>query len=136
MKEDLSILYVEDNAMSRTVMNTILQRRMKIAHVTLFEDSTDFMARVAQISPRPDIIFLDIHVEPLDGFAMLAHLRGSPTFANVKILAMTASVMNDEVERLRTAGFDGCIAKPLDKDAFPQQVDRILRGEAIWSVMY
>jgi CheY-like chemotaxis protein len=136
MKKDLSILYVEDDAMSRMVMEMLLKGRMQLEHVTIFEDSSDFMNKAAAIVPPPDVIFLDIHMQPLDGFEMLALLRASTTFDVTPIVAMTASVMNEEVVKLQTSGFDGCIAKPIDKNSFPQLLDRILQGEKVWSILY
>ncbi|HRF97391.1 MAG TPA: hypothetical protein PLZ51_19415, partial [Aggregatilineales bacterium] len=60
------ILYVEDEARNRRVMHMMLVASMKLPHVTIFEDSTDFLARAKALDPVPNVIFLDIHVEPLD----------------------------------------------------------------------
>jgi CheY-like chemotaxis protein len=136
MKKDLSILYVEDDPMSRMVMQMLLKGRMQLEHVTIFEDSSDFMNKAAAIVPPPDVIFLDIHMQPLDGFEMLKLLRTTATFDNTPVVAMTASVMNEEVAKLQASGFDGCIAKPIDKNSFPQLLDRILQGEKVWSILY
>jgi CheY-like chemotaxis protein len=136
MKKDLSILYVEDDPMSRMVMQMLLKGRMQLEHVTIFEDSSNFMNKAAAIVPPPDVIFLDIHMQPLDGFEMLKLLRTTATFDNTPVVAMTASVMNEEVAKLQTSGFDGCIAKPIDKNSFPQLLDRILQGEKVWSILY
>jgi CheY-like chemotaxis protein len=50
------------------------------------------------------------------------------------VVALTASVMNEEVERLKKAGFNGVLAKPIDQQAFPGVITRILNGEHIWNV--
>jgi len=44
-------------------------------------------------------------------------------------------VMNEEVIKLRTSGFNGVIAKPIDQDLFPQMMQRVLNGEEIWRVV-
>jgi CheY-like chemotaxis protein len=134
MNQNLSILYVEDDAMSRKVMQMLLRGSMKLEHVTIFEDSSDFMAKALAITPKPDVIFLDIHMMPIDGFEMLRLLRESDSFRSSRIVAMTASVMNEEVARLQTAGFDGCIAKPIDKNRFPILLEDILQGNKIWNI--
>src|SRR5262249_16595359 len=107
---------------------------MEIAELVIFEDSTDFLARVQAMNPKPDLIFLDIHVKPYSGFQMLEMVRQIPSLKNVPVVAMTASVMNEEIQQLRVSGFNGCLAKPIDMDTFPDSVKRILHGEAIWRI--
>jgi CheY-like chemotaxis protein len=134
MNPDLSVLYVEDEARSRKVMQMIAQE-MGLATVTIFEDSTDFLSRLQALPKQPDVIFLDIHMKPYTGFEMLQMLRKLPQYDRTPIVAMTASVMNEEVIQLRTAGFDGCLAKPIDMDTFPETLNRIVEGEMIWRIV-
>ena len=135
MIDQPAVLYVEDDANSRDVMRMMLKMSMRLQVVTFFENSQDFLARLLALTPRPDIIFLDIHVKPITGFDMLKIIREQPTFAQVPVVALTASVMNEEIHRLRDAGFDGCISKPIDIEQFPEHVRRILNGETIWRIM-
>lgn len=134
MNEKPVILYVEDEPRSRKVMQMI-GREIGISDILIFEDSTDFQARVSALVPKPDVIFLDIHMKPQTGFEMLAILRKLPQFNGIPVVAMTASVMNEEVQQLRTAGFDGCLAKPIDMDTFPELLERIMNGERIWRII-
>lgn len=131
---DPVILYFEDDILSREVMRACLTRGMGYKNVWIFEDSTDFENRLNGVGAKPDIIFLDIHIEPIDGFAMLKQLRQSETYRSTKVIALTASVMNEEVKLLKDAGFDGVIAKPLDYDTFPNVLHRILKGEQVWHI--
>lgn len=133
--EQPSILYVEDDIHSRRVMTLMLNSMMKLPNLTIFDDSSDFLPRAEALSPKPDIIFLDIHMEPHSGFEMLDMLRRSPLFCETPVVAVTASVMNEEVIRLRSAGFDGCIAKPLSMEQFPHLLHAILRGEEVWRIV-
>lgn len=128
------ILYVEDEVRSRKVMRMIA-KDMGLAHVTIFEDSTDIVERALALDERPDIIFLDIHMEPYTGFEVLGMLRQAAAFRHTPIVAMTASVMSEEVQQLRSAGFNGCLAKPLDMDSFPDVLSQILKGEEIWRIL-
>jgi CheY-like chemotaxis protein len=130
-----AVLYVEDDPHSRKLMSMLLTGRLHFSNVTIFEDSQDFATKAETLSPKPDIVFLDIHVSPLDGFQMLEILRGIPAFDSVPIIALTASVMNEEVHKLRGAGFNGCLAKPLDLSTFPDTFQRILNGEAVWRIV-
>ncbi|MBC7811425.1 MAG: response regulator [Burkholderiales bacterium] len=134
MNDQPSILYVEDDAQSRRIMQLTLVGRMKLSHVTIFEDSSDFLEHVKALDPKPDLIFLDIHVRPYDGFEMLKMLREIDAYKTVPIVALTASVMNEEVFKLRTAGFDACISKPIDITSFPVNIQNILAGQFAWNV--
>lgn len=131
---DMIFLYVEDDDQSREIMRVIGEDIMQVAHIHIFEDSHDFIARANALSPRPNLILLDIHVEPYNGFEMLAQLRGSFLYHSTPIIALTASVMNEEVDQLREAGFDGIIPKPVDLDSFPTIVQKIMSGETIWNI--
>lgn len=128
------ILYVEDDEMSREVMKLLLTRRMDVEQVYIFEDSTDFMDKLIALPNKPDIIFLDIHMEPMDGFGMLALLRAADDYKNVPVVALTASVMNEEVTLLRTQGFDGALSKPIDQRNFPEILQRLLSREKVWRI--
>jgi CheY-like chemotaxis protein len=116
-------------------MHLILAEEMGVRDFTIFPDSAHFMEHVQQLSPKPNVVLLDIHVKPYTGFEMLAMLRQHPAFQDTPVIALTASVMNEEVQQLRTAGFNGVIAKPIDLESFPLMLSRVLSGEAIWSVV-
>lgn len=135
MREQPAVLYVEDNAQSRKLMSMLLKGRMKLPHVTILEDSQNFLEHLAVLDPKPDVILLDIHMKPYNGFEMLAMLQQLDWAKNTPIVALTASVMNEEVEQLRTAGFDGCLAKPIDLETFPDMLDRIIAGEILWRIV-
>ena len=128
------ILYVEDEPRSRKVMRMITSS-MGLPDVVIFEDSADFLSRVLALPSKPDAVLLDIHVKPYSGFEMLRMLRQSEQFNGVPVVAVTASVMNEEIAQLRSAGFDGCLAKPLDMDTFPDTLRRIINGEMVWHII-
>lgn len=134
MVTEFRLLYVEDDSGSRKVMQGLLERVEMPIHLELFEDSQDFLTRVEALDPTPDAYFLDIHVSPHGGFEMLEMLRNHKRFTNAVIIALTASVMNEEINKLKEAGFDGVLAKPLNFQTFPTTLMRILAGEKIWIV--
>jgi CheY-like chemotaxis protein len=132
--ENSSIVYFEDDTNSRMVMDILLRSRLGLKNVNIFPDSQDYETRLKSISPRPDVIFLDIHMKPHTGFEILTSVRQMPEFEGIPVIALTASVTNDEIHQLQKAGFNGCMAKPLDRKVFPDLLDRILKGEHIWRV--
>src|SRR5258708_5592819 len=134
MLNEYSYLYVEDDNLSREVMHMIMSNALGISNLTIFEDSTDFMARLKRLAKKPNVVLLDIHMKPLDGFQLIELLRADPDYQSTRIIALTASVMNEEVQKLRQSGFDGAIAKPLSIQTFPALMTRIIRGEAVWHI--
>lgn len=127
-------LYIENDEMSREVMKALLTRGLGYSDVTMFESSANFEDRLDGLAQKPDVIFIDIHMEPIDGFAMLNLIRRNAEYRAVPVVALTASVMYEEVRKLRDAGFDGVIAKPINYDAFAGVLDRILSGEQVWNI--
>lgn len=128
------ILYIEDDALSREVMHTLLTRGLGYKNVTVFENSNELDIKLDELTKTPDIIFLDIQVEPIDGFRMLALIRQRSRYNATRVVALTASVMNEEVKKLKEAGFNGVIAKPLNYETFPNALRRILDKEDIWYI--
>lgn len=135
MTQEPVFLYVEDDPMSRQIMRLLITRSMKYSKLTIFEDSMDFMEKLEALAEKPTVILLDIHMKPHDGITLLHMLRDHAAYHEARIVALTASVMSEEVEKLRTAGFDGGIAKPVDQNLFPKLIERILQGEHVWHVM-
>ena len=128
------LVYIEDDPGSRKVMRFLVSRIEASIQLDIFEDSQDFLARVEALDPEPDAFFLDIHVSPHNGFNLLEMLRSDERYAQKTVIALTASVMNEEINKLKEAGFDGVLAKPLNFHTFPDTLDRILAGEKIWIV--
>jgi CheY-like chemotaxis protein len=126
-----AFLYVEDDPLSREIMELLLGPVLGYTQVTTFESSHDFMDKVRALTNIPDVIFLDIQMLPHDGYEMLKMLRGGETYRKTKVIAMTANVMATDVEALKSAGFDGMIGKPIMRQVFPELLGRILSGESV-----
>jgi CheY-like chemotaxis protein len=134
MFDQYTYLYVEDDPLSQEIMQMITTHGMGVQTLTTFSDSHRFIERVWALPQKPDIFLLDIHVKPIDGFEMLRLLRAERDFYDAKIIALTASVMNEEVANLQTSGFDGAIAKPLSLHTFPSLIQKIVSGERVWHI--
>ena len=130
----LHILYVEDDPSSRHVVRMVQRMNPDVFTLTLFEDSRDFMQRLSALDPQPNLILLDIHVDPYSGFDMLAMIRREQKYNDLPVVAFTASVMNEEIALLQTSGFQGVVSKPLNLEEFPRIIQRIMDGEQVWYV--
>lgn len=129
------MLYVEDDPLSRQVMQMLVELELGFEHLTLFDDSDNFLPRFEALSPQPTIVFLDIHMKPYSGFEVLEMLRSREAYRHIPVVAVTASVMSEEIDSLQAAGFDAGISKPIDLAFLGEFIRRVLQGEAIWHVI-
>lgn len=60
----------------------------------------------------PDVIFLDVHMQGVDGFEMLAYLRRLPTLADVPVVFITLDDRPETIERMRQSGMLRVLFKP------------------------
>lgn len=130
----VSFLYVEDDAHSREVVDFLLKRVMGYTQVAIFDNSESFVEKLKALPFVPEVILLDIHLRPLNGYQLLKLLREDPAHQASKIIAITASVMKGDLAHLQEIGFDALIAKPVPHKLFPDLIQRILAGEQVWYV--
>lgn len=128
------VLYVEDDPLSREVVRMAQRMSPEICSLTVFENSQNFEEKLLGLSQQPDLILLDIHMKPYTGFDMLKMIRSHAEYDRTYVVALTASVMNEEVRLLQEAGFQGGISKPLHLELFPELIQRIVSGERVWHV--
>lgn len=130
---NVHVLIVEDNVRNYALLARLLafmgikQAEWKRSGWQVLEFARDTMSHV-------DLILLDIHLPEEDGYEVLNRLRKEDHFQDTKIVAVTADVTNANLSRAKTAGFDGFLAKPINVDQFPDQIQRILQGEAVWDL--
>lgn len=79
-----------------------------------------------------DLVLMDIHLPYEDGYGAMRKIRQSETLKSVPIVAVTADTGLNQMHKAQMAGFDGFIGKPLNPDRFPEQVCRIISGQAVW----
>jgi CheY-like chemotaxis protein len=70
----------------------------------------------------------------VSGYDVFDVLRNDSLFANIPIVAISASDPEIEVPKLRAKGFNGFIAKPINLHSFPDQIVAILQQQQFWYV--
>lgn len=116
------ILIIEDNEKNLKLVRDVLQfNGYETAEATTAEDGL-VLAR----SQRPVLILMDIHLPGMDGFAALRQLRADPITKATLVIAVTASAMERDRQRILEAGFDGYISKPLQVKTFTEEIRTVL----------
>ena len=117
-----TILIVEDNEKNMKLVRDILRHR---GHETLEAVTGEEGVRLAR-ERRPDLVLMDIQLPDIDGIAALGKIRGDTALDRVPVLAISASVMPDEQQKIVASGFDAFITKPINLKAFQETVERFL----------
>lgn len=120
------ILVIEDNPTNLELMTYLLKA---FGHTTL--TAADGQAGVERaLSALPDLVLCDLAMPRLDGYGVARRLKAEPTLRGVPLVAVTASAMVGDRDKVFAAGFDGYISKPIDPETFVSEVEGYLRREA------
>ena len=108
------ILVVEDNAANLTLATFLLQR---MGHTVL--SATDAESGLAIATAEvPDLILMDVQLPGMDGLQATVLLKASDVTRAIPVIALTALAMKGDEARIRAAGCDGYIAKPMRYQEF------------------
>ncbi len=129
--KDVTVLVVEDNVSNFVVIARILGY---LGIHCEWKTSGYEVLEYADSIPRLDLILMDIRLPYEDGYGAMKKIRQSTRLKNIPIVAVTAEASVEQINKARASGFDGFIAKPLDIDRFPDQIQRILAGEPVWEL--
>ena len=104
------ILVVEDDEKSRRLLKDVLEYHG--FDVCAHANGEDGLADAR--SSSPDAVLLDIELPGISGFDVLAGLRAESSGAALPVIAVTASVMDQDRKKILSAGFDAYVPKPVN----------------------
>ncbi len=110
----LKILSVDDDAVNQMVMSALLADK----NVNLSKAMGGLSALAMVAAEKPDIILMDLNMPDLSGFEVLRRIRQAENSVGVKpcpVVAVSASVMPEEIGQALAAGFSAHLGKPLSK---------------------
>ena len=102
------LLVAEDNPSNYKLVEVLLRRDYDLLHAWNGEEAVALFADC-----RPDLVLMDINMPVMDGYEALRGVREiSP---DVPVIALTAYAFETDRHRMFQAGFNECLAKPLDE---------------------
>jgi two-component system cell cycle response regulator DivK len=120
-----TILVVEDNSANMKLAVFLLQ---SAGHTVL--SATDAESGIALARDAlPNLILMDIQLPGMDGLQAISLLKGDDTTRGIPVIALTALAMKGDEERIRAAGSDGYIAKPIRYKEFLATVETRLAAQ-------
>ena len=122
------ILVVDDNKLNLKVADKLL-KNYNVA-VTLCNSGHDCIELI-EMGNKYDLILLDDMMPNMSGTETLIHLKDNASF-NIPVIALTANAINGMKEKYLEAGFDGYLAKPIDKNELYRTLAKFLNTTATY----
>jgi two-component system cell cycle response regulator DivK len=120
------ILIVEDNERNLKLVRDVL----RVKGFETIEAGTAEEGIELAVARKPELILMDIQLPGMNGIDALKVLRGKAETATIPIIAVTASVMQQDRTLITEAGFDGYIGKPINIKEFLESVNKALVKKA------
>lgn len=109
-----NVLMIEDNPTNMKLGSFLLE---SVGHSVLRATDAEAGLTLAR-SSHPDLILMDIQLPGMDGLEATGLLKGDEATRHIPVIALTALAMKGDEERIRAAGCDGYIAKPMNYREF------------------
>jgi DNA-binding response OmpR family regulator len=120
------VLYIEDDPMSLKLVERLLEQRPEVELIMALEGKQGLtLAREC----RPDLVLLDLYLQDMDGEHVLRAIRAEPELRRTPVIVITAEPYPRLPERMRAAGAQAYLRKPLNFDEFFAAIDAALRQD-------
>ena len=116
-----TILIVEDNEKNMKLVRDVLQ--VKGYETMEAGTAEDGLAMAA--ARKPDLVLMDIQLPGMNGIDALRELRAKPATAGIPVIAVTASVMQQDRKHITESGFDAYLKKPVEPAELAECVKRL-----------
>ncbi len=119
------ILVVDDNLMNLRLSSATLELA---GHEVVVATNGIEAIEIAK-RELPDAILMDLRMPMMDGNHAMQHIKTDELTQHIPVIALTASAMKGEREKLLADGFDGYIDKPIDVRTFSNLIIEYLSAE-------
>lgn len=119
---DELILIVEDNEKNRKLVRDVLRFK---GYRTIEAETAEVGLSLAQ-AEQPALVLMDIQLPGMNGIDALIRLRADAVTRHIPVMAVTASAMTQDRQKILAAGFDAYQSKPIDVKGFLELVARLL----------
>ncbi len=121
-----TIIYVEDNASNRALVEAIVGRQKSLR---LYTANTIKQARELLTNIQPEILLIDLSLPDGSGEDLLVELRQKEAYSQLPIFILSADAMTETISRLMTKGASDYFTKPLNIALFNQKLKQIIEKE-------
>ncbi len=115
------VLVVEDNELNLKLFCDLLRAHGWVAEPV--RDGREAVARALAVMPH--LIVMDIQMPHVTGYELILAIKADETLRRIPIMAVTAYAGRDDEERIRGAGADAYVSKPISLARFMEAVNRL-----------
>jgi signal transduction histidine kinase/ABC-type nitrate/sulfonate/bicarbonate transport system substrate-binding protein/DNA-binding NarL/FixJ family response regulator len=124
--EKATILIVDDIKDNRKLVSSTLDRyNLDIIEAKNGQDAIESLKNI-----KVDLIFLDIKMPVMDGYEAAKIIKNDQKLKNIPLIALTASAMGEDLQKINEYKFDGYLRKPVSSDDILEQLSRFLKYES------
>ena len=116
------VLVVEDNELNLKLFCDLLRAHEFAAEPV--RDGRDAISRARDFDP--ELIIMDIQMPHVSGFELIEELKADEALRRIPIMAVTAYAGREDEDRIRAAGADAYVSKPISLARFVQEVAALL----------
>lgn len=116
------VLIVEDNELNMKLFHDLLEA----SGMEILETRNGIDALRVAKEQRPDLIVMDIQLPEMSGLEVTERIKSDPDLAPIPVIAVTAFAMKGDEERIRAAGCEAYLSKPISIDRFISTIKSFL----------
>ncbi|AKM09296.1 response regulator [Croceicoccus naphthovorans] len=120
------VLVVEDNDLNRKLFCDLLRANGLV--VEPCSDGREFIEIALRFDPQ--VVVMDIQLPHVSGLSLIEAMKGNDLLRHIPILAVTAYAGKGDEERIRDAGAEGYLSKPVSIQPFMAAVNALLDRRA------
>ena len=117
-----TILIVDDSADNLHLLSGILKQHYKVKAAT----RGDRALKIAQKTPPPDLILLDVVMPEMDGYEVCQQLKNNPQTMDIPVVFISGNISAEEQQKGLDAGAEAYMGKPVDSSKLLETIERLL----------
>lgn len=124
--EKKTILYVEDNASNRALVQAIIQRQsnLKLDFAGSIKEAKSYLSHIC-----PELLLIDLHLPDGLGETLVQAVKSDPRLMHIPIMILSADALPETIARLNNYGIDQYLTKPLDVAVFNKHLKELLSSQ-------
>lgn len=129
MTRKFRIIITDDDDDDRLLFKSVFDSSWLDCEVAFAEDGVELLAYLENTRQLPSLIFLDLNMPRMDGFATLTELRSNPSYRSIPVIIFTTSSLPEHITRCYQLGANTYLTKPT---GYKQLTNLINQIRAFW----